>query len=99
MTETDFTKRLRRALEEAGLTHAATAEKIGEARETVSQWARGRSEPGRLQMRALARALGRHPAWLAWGCKIRPANDNHRRADGPAVDRSGEFNQAAEGAA
>lgn len=79
MRETDFVKRLRRALEEEGLTHAATAERIGEARETVSQWARGRSEPNRLQMRALARALGRHPAWLAWGCRIRPANDNGAR--------------------
>ncbi|MCM1236130.1 MAG: helix-turn-helix domain-containing protein [Ruminococcus flavefaciens] len=53
-----FAKRLKLALEQAGMKQSELAEKIGAPRSAVSQYLSGKNEPGAERMAAIAAATG-----------------------------------------
>jgi transcriptional regulator with XRE-family HTH domain len=65
--------RLRMSRQAAGLEQAEVAERIGAARNTVSNWERGRSEPSATMFVRWAQAVDVPLEWLAEGVNARTA--------------------------
>lgn len=59
--------RIRRARRAADLTQDALAARVGVSHSTVARWEAGSREPGRAQVRAVARATGVAAHWLEFG--------------------------------
>jgi prephenate dehydratase len=60
-------ERLKQARQGAAMTQQVLAATLGVSQPTVNRWETGEAEPSRAQTEALADALGRSPAWLAFG--------------------------------
>lgn len=54
----EFTRLLREAREQAGLTQTALAERVGQSQSYISKWERGDLRLDLVQLRALCRAMG-----------------------------------------
>lgn len=65
--EWNFTDRLRKARESAGLDQQALAELLAKKRSTISNWERGTNRPDELALRAIAYFTDVRYAWLAHG--------------------------------
>jgi transcriptional regulator with XRE-family HTH domain len=57
-------ERIREARRVKGWTEATLARELRMTRTTISRWERGKSEPRRRSLLALARALDRPPEWF-----------------------------------
>lgn len=71
-TKLDLAKRLRTARLLADLEQADIAERLGVARQTVSGWERGVSEPSATHFVRWAKETGQPLEWLAGGIDVRP---------------------------
>lgn len=67
-------KRLRAARLLADMEQADIAKRIGVARQTVSAWEQGRTEPSATYFVRWALATGQPLEWLAEGCATRDSN-------------------------
>lgn len=61
---TEFSRRLREAIADSGLTQEAVARKIDVTLRAVQFWVAGTQEPKGRQLVALAQVLDRDPAWF-----------------------------------
>lgn len=61
---TEFSRRLRAAITDAGLTQEAVAREIDVTLRAVQFWVAGTQEPKGRQLVALARVLNRDPSWF-----------------------------------
>ncbi len=71
-TALDLRKRLKAARLLADLEQAELAERIGVARQTVSNWERGLAEPSATHFVRWAKVTGQPLEWLAEGIEVRP---------------------------
>jgi transcriptional regulator with XRE-family HTH domain len=61
---TEFSRRLREAIADAGLTQEAVAREIDVTLRAVQFWVAGTQEPKGRQLVALGRVLDRDPSWF-----------------------------------
>jgi transcriptional regulator with XRE-family HTH domain len=89
-------RRIRRFRERAGLTQPALAKSAGVSEDSLQNWEQGRSEPGALSVRLIAKAMNVPTDTLLdiddeRGAEPVPAKRGRRKADkGPAEGGQGD---------
>lgn len=79
-------RRLKTARRDAGLTQADLAAALDVSQPTVNRWEASESEPARVQIEALARALKVTPEWLAFGRGGRATDARGRQGETTMYD-------------